>query len=244
MNPNVNPASAADTDIIDLEEHAKAGKPPPKGRRYRYRVGKEPFVTDQEKITGREVLTSAGKLPVESWLLSLKRGKAVVKIGLDEVVDLTEPGVERFMVVPKDQTEGEAPSPRRHFSLPAEDTDGLEALGLTWETVREGKALWLLIHDHPVPQGYAVEKVTAAVRISANYPTEQLDMVYFFPPVARVDGKKIGATEATQNIDGRVFQRWSRHYTPQNPWVPGEFSVLTHLALVREWLEREFLKAA
>lgn len=229
-------------EVIDLEEYAKAGKSVPKKRKYRFRVGKDKFVIDQEKLKGREILTIAGKTPPEAWLLSQKKGKAVEQVGLDQEVDLTEPGVERFMVMPKDQTEGE--SLRRQFSLPGEDAEGLDAMGLPWETILEGGAMWLLLRKYPLPAGYTQPTVTVAVRISQNYPIEQLDMAYFFPAVIRTDGKPIGATESMQSIDGQSYQRWSRHYTSANPWVPGEFSVLTHLALVRHWLEREFKQAA
>lgn len=230
-----------DHDVIDLEDYAKAGKPVPKKHKYRFRVGKDKFTTDQEKLKGREILTIAGKIPVEGWLLSQKKGPAILQIALEQEVDLTEPGVERFMVMPKDQTEGE---PRRQLSLPKEDVDGLDAMGLPWETVLDAGAMWLLLHQYPLPAGYALPTVTVAIRISQNYPIEQLDMVYFHPSVTRADGKPIGATEAMQAIAGQSFQRWSRHYSPANPWVPGEFSVLTHLALIQHWLEREFKKAA
>ncbi|MDP3072852.1 MAG: multiubiquitin domain-containing protein [Opitutaceae bacterium] len=242
MNSSKTPSPS--DDIIDLEEYAKAGKPVPKAKRYKFRVGKETFTTDQEKLTGREILTITGKVPPENWLLTMKKGKGTVTIELKDVVDLTEPGVERFMVMPKDQTEGEEPALRRNAVLPSEDVEGLDTLGLPWETIVEGGAMWLLVHRYPLPHGYRVETTAVAIRISQNYPVEQLDMVYFFPALVRSDGKAIAATESTQLLDGQSFQRWSRHYTPQNPWVPGEFSVLTHLSLVRHWLEREFPKAA
>jgi hypothetical protein len=240
-----NSKAPNENDTIDIEDYAKAGKPVPKGKRYRFKVGKDKFETDKEKLKGREILTIAGKTPPENWLLSQKKGKAVVQIELDQEVDLTEPGVERFMVMPKDQTEGESVATfRRQFSLPADDVEGLDELGLPWETVLEGGAMWLLVHEHPLPAGYTIPLATVAIRISQNYPIEQLDMVYFFPAIVRADGVAIGATESYQAIAGQNFQRWSRHYTAANPWVPGEFSVLTHLALIRHWLEREFKKAA
>ena len=57
-----------------------------------------------------------------------------------------------------------------------------------------------------------------------------------------VDGRAIGATEATQALDGKVFQRWSRHYTPANPWVVGEHNLGTHILTIESWLTREFEK--
>ena len=58
-------------------------------------------------MTGRELLTLAGKCPPDQWMISQKLcGGKVEEIGLDEKADFTTPGVERFMTLPLDQTEG------------------------------------------------------------------------------------------------------------------------------------------
>ncbi len=94
-------------EIIDLEEFAKLGKTPPKGKKYRFRVDNEKYVTEKEVLTGKEILELAGKFPIERFQLNQKiKGGSVKKIGYNEKVDLTEKGVERFMTVPLDQTEG------------------------------------------------------------------------------------------------------------------------------------------
>lgn len=95
--------------IIDLEAYAKAGRTPPPGRQYRIRVDKQQIVVTTSTITGREILRLAGKLPPERFRLDQKLvGGRTVKIELDQTVDLTAPGVERFMTLPLDQTEGAA----------------------------------------------------------------------------------------------------------------------------------------
>jgi hypothetical protein len=99
---------------------------------------------------------------------------------------------------------------------------------------------WVLIHDFPTSEGYNHPRVTAAIRLETGYPGAELNMVYFFPALARKDGKPIGATQAVQEIDGKGFQRWSRHRTGQNPWRAGEDNLGTHVILIEDWLEREF----
>jgi hypothetical protein len=94
-------------DIIDVEAYAKAGHAPPKGRQYRIRVDKQLIVVPTETVTGRDILRLAGKQPPERFRLDQKlTGGKTVKIELTHVVDLTAPGVERFMTLPLDQTEG------------------------------------------------------------------------------------------------------------------------------------------
>jgi hypothetical protein len=128
---------------------------------------------------------------------------------------------------------------RRQFSLPEADETFLESLGIPWETLIENSARWLLLHGFPVPAGYNHARVMVAIRIETGYPEAQLDMIYFYPPLDRLDGVAIGAL-STQPLDGKVFQRWSRHRTVSNPWRPGEDDISTHLALASDWLEREF----
>jgi hypothetical protein len=105
--PGEDPGVEWEVEEEDLEAAAKAGRVPRRAKRYRLRVDRERFVVTDPKITGREILTLAGKVPVERFLLSQKfAGGRAEKVDLNETIDLRKPGVERFMTVPKDQTEG------------------------------------------------------------------------------------------------------------------------------------------
>lgn len=130
---------------------------------------------------------------------------------------------------------------RRQFDLLPEDQRFLEDYGLPWETVVDGSQ-WVLIHDFPTHDGYNHATVTTAIRMETGYPITELNMVYFFPMLARKDGKLIRATESPQALDGKTFQRWSRHRTPNHPWKPGEDNLGTHTLLIEDWLQREFEK--
>lgn len=229
---------------VDIEACAEHGHDTPRARRYRIRVDRQRFVVDRPALTGREILVLAGKNPPERFRLDQKlRGGQARKVGHDESVSFCAPGVERFMTVPLDQHEGAiaAPALRREVVLPEHDMEHLDARGISWETVVDGRRQWLLVHDWPLPEGYAADTVTLALMIPPGYPTVQFDMVYFHPAVVRADRQPIGALSSLA-IAGTVYQRWSRHRTSQNPWRPGLDDVSTHLALVEEWLEQEFQK--
>src|SRR6266403_1327866 len=164
-------------------------------------------------------------------------------IGLDDIVDFTAPGVERFTTLPKDQTEGkdhaEGLTPhRRHFALPEEDVQALNVGGFDWETIKSG-GTWLIVHSFRLPPCFTEEWTSVAISIPSGYPVAALDMAYFNPPVARRDGRPIPNTESFATIDGVNWQRWSRHYTAENPWKPGEYNTVNHLHLVENWLHRE-----
>jgi hypothetical protein len=131
---------------------------------------------------------------------------------------------------------------RREFDLLPVDQQFLDDYGLPWETVVDGTQQWVLIHEFPTQEGYDHPHVTVAIRMETGYPNTELNMVYFFPHLARKDGKGIAATNATQPIDGKSYQRWSRHRTAKNPWKIGYDYIGTHIFLIEDWLAREFEK--
>lgn len=130
---------------------------------------------------------------------------------------------------------------RRQFQLPEEDIIFLDSLGLEWETVTDQNMQWVLIYEYPVTSGYNLEKVTVSIKIETGYPRTGLDMAYFHPALARLDSKPINAL-TTQAIDGKQFQRWSRHRTSENPWREGVDDLSTHVSLINFWFEQEFIK--
>lgn len=229
-----------DDDIIDIEWCTLNGHTPPKGRKYRIKIDRENFVVDKECMTGREILTIAGKTPIDRFQLRQKfKGGKVETIAYDKMVCFTESGIEKFKTIPLDQTEGEFP--RREFTLLEEDEAYLESLGLIWETANLQNTLWVFIYNYTIPEGYNESESTLAVRISTGYPTAQLDMVYFYPELNRKDGQPIGGLTISQ-IDEKNFQQWSRHRTPANPWRPDIDNLSTHIPLADAWLLLEFEK--
>jgi len=88
-------------EIIDLQEFSKLDKKPPAGKHYQTLVDAELVILEKEKPAGREILKKAGKTPPECFTLYLKRkGCEPDRIPLDELVDLTSPGVEIFFTRP------------------------------------------------------------------------------------------------------------------------------------------------
>lgn len=130
---------------------------------------------------------------------------------------------------------------RQQFKLPSEDVTFLEQYNLPWETIVNGSQ-WVLLHEFPTHDGYNHSKASIAIMLTSGYPRTPLDMVYVYPPLARKDGKPIPKVNTKQNLDGKVWQRWSRHRTSQNPWQPGKDNLETHIYLIEDWFTREFEK--
>ncbi len=233
-----------DDEIIDIEWCYINGHTPPKDRKYRYKVDKEYFVTHHHEMTGEQILEKTGKNS-KDYILRQKNHGNWITIEPKQEVDFTKHGIEKFKTIKNEHTEGELgiieKAPRRGFSLLEEDEEYVIALNLLWETIQVDKVQWLFIHDYPIPAGYNTQKVILAIQIAANYPTAQLDMLYFFPAIFRLDGMPIGAVTEI-NLDGKIFQQWSRHRTQSNPWRPDIDNLSTHIPLAEVWLNNEFIK--
>ena len=209
-------------------------------RHYKVQIDKHFFEPSGPRVTGRELLEVADKKPAENYSIYLKvKGGQPRRIGLDEKIDLAELGVERFVTLPLDQTEGF--EGRCQFHLPAEDLEWLETIPSEFELVAENGVLRVVLYGFPIPPGYQRREADLNVRIESGYPDTQLDMVYVHPPLERADGRSIVAL-ANDAFDGKQWQRWSRHRTPANPWRPGVDNLATHFGLVEHWFLRELDK--
>ena len=102
-----DPETQIADDIEDLEVCVAEGRKPRKVKHYRIRIDREKYTVDSPTLTGREILELAGKIPAASYGLHQRnQGGGRVEIELDDVVDFTEKGIERFTTIPLEQTEG------------------------------------------------------------------------------------------------------------------------------------------
>jgi hypothetical protein len=94
-------------EVIDIEEYAKIGKEVPQGKKYKIKIDKEKYEVETPEMAGMEILALAGKNPPDRFQLNQKfNGGRVEPVGLDQKVDFTAPGVEKFMTIALDQNEG------------------------------------------------------------------------------------------------------------------------------------------
>jgi hypothetical protein len=242
LEPSQNETPELVVEEIDIEVYVLAKKPIPHAKRYVIRIDKEKRVVHTPELTGKMILELVGKTPDKFKLYEHFPGKQPQPIQPDQEVHLHKHHVERFTTMAKDTTEGRTTAAlRRDFRLPLLDEQYLDSLGLPWEAMKDGGLLWLIVHDWNIDVGYNVRTVRIALQIPGGYSDNQIDMVYFFPALERADRRPI-ATISSQPIYGEIYQRWSRHRTPANPWRPGVDDISTHLTLVDEWLRRELAR--
>lgn len=226
-------------ETIDIEVFAIEGKPVPHGKKYRIKVDKTYYEVAKSEMTGEQILELGDKTSAKFLLRQKTRGQ-MHPVLPDQEVDFVRHEVERFVTVPKEVTEGEADM-RRSFVLTEEDADYLDSLGLPWEAVSEGPTNRIVIRGMQIPVGYNQSHADVFVIIPSGYPDAQIDMAYFFPALARKDGRAINRVPG-QDFDGRNWQGWSRHRTVNSAWRPGIDNLETHMALVQSFLSEELQK--
>jgi hypothetical protein len=88
-------------ELIDIEHYSNTKQKPPAGKRYQVKVDDQTIVFNKEKVTGLEILEAACRTPAECYTLYQKlKDCDFEKVSLTEVVDLTKPGIERFVTKP------------------------------------------------------------------------------------------------------------------------------------------------
>jgi hypothetical protein len=212
---------------------------------YVFKVDKQSFEKREFEWKGKELLALVGLTPDKNRLFQIGEGQK--EIMPEEVIDLRKCGVERFKSVAKFANEGKeaaaiaaSSSLRRTIELLPEDVDFLNRYFPKWETLHQGGTGWILIHDFTIPEAYNVDGVTVAFMIPPSYPTTEFDMMYFHPELSRKDGQSIGAL-SSQGLDGKNFQRWSRHRNAGD-WRSGIDNLETHILSVQGWLIDELKK--
>lgn len=225
-------------ETIDLHQCFCDGANPIITYKYLIKINREKYETDKDKVTKSDVLELVGKDPNTHRLrMFVKGGKKIID---DEIIDLTQCGVERFVVEALDCTEGFIASDTS--ILKESDKQYLTSIENEAQIVNEGHLNWLIIRELLIPDGYNVKKADVAIMIPPHYPSTQLDMIYFHPHLTRKDGKSIGALSNNQSIQNRIYQRWSRHRTNINRWDSEIDDLESHLDLMFNCLKAEFNK--
>jgi hypothetical protein len=78
-----------------------------KPREFTIQIDKTEYKLTNPTPTGRDLLILAGKNPPDKFAIYLKvKGGQPQRVELNQQVDLRDPGVEKFVTLPLDQTEG------------------------------------------------------------------------------------------------------------------------------------------
>jgi len=170
------------------------------------------------------VLRKLADLPKNYNLWQEVTGQHDLKISDTDVINLEEKGVERFVSLIDQTTEGDA--------LPSADQSFLANHGYDFEVIQEGGQTGIVLKALELPNGkFNCEEADILVLLPAGYPDCPPDMFYASPQlVLKCTGQIPKACTVQHNFADRVWQRWSRH---NNAWRPGIDGLRTMMARVQ-----------
>lgn len=198
-------------------------------RLFRFVLDNRQIAWGEPTITGAVLLRLAG-VPDQTYDVYQEiRGQHDLLIRPDDRVDLTRPGVERFVTVIRHTTEGLG-------LLPERDRKYLEARDLVARLVTEAGHTAVLIERFPLPAGkFDHAQTDLLILLPGGYPDCPPDMFYCdpwlkLPPAGRFPT----AADVAHQFAGRTWQRWSRH---NSTWRPGIDGLHTMVLRVERALE-------
>jgi len=108
------------------------------------------------------------------------------------------------------------------------DEEFLSRKGYVYDVTSENASTAVVIKDFPLPPAYSPQLVELLIRLPAGYPQGNPDMFWTAPHVQRVGGGDPLAASEKETHLGRVWQRWSRHWSAS--WRPGVDGLHTFIA--------------
>lgn len=157
------------------------------------------------------------------------RGGQDREIADTDIIDLSKPGIERFITVIKETTEGQ-------LALPSMDRTYLEQHVIPHELVQDKSQFGVILKAVQLPEGkfdHAVADVL--ILLPSGYPDASPDMFFLLPWIRlkSTGGYPIKA-DVSHAFNGQNWQRWSRHCSE---WRAGIDGLHTMIARARHALE-------
>lgn len=193
---------------------------------------------DKAQILVSEALTLAGINDAHNYQIFLKlQGEPKQEVHSNSIIDLTKPGIEKLRLIPREVNNGDVIC--NNFEILEKDSEYLKQAFGNFKTIVEVSRRWLIVDNYKLPEGYNHQNISIAIEIPIAYPQAEIDMFYTYPRIKLANGLNPSCTEVDQSIEGKAYQRWSRHRSSLSSWNPVVDSVMTHFALIEESIIRE-----
>lgn len=185
------------------------------------------------RISGLTLLKLAGLDPTKYRVWQQVRGGDDKPIGAKDLVDLADPGVERFFTGQASSTEG---SPEGEF-LPLKCRRYLTERGIAYSEVADNGQRGVILRGMALPAGtFAAATADILIMLPGGYPDVAPDMFYSLPWLTvAATGRYPNCADQAVPFAGQNWQRWSRH---NNEWRPGTDGIWTMVKRVETALEK------
>jgi hypothetical protein len=183
-------------------------------RAFKFTIDDRQMEWGKPSISGKILKVLAG-VPTDTYdvYLEVRGGGQDVLIRDTDLIDLSKPGIERFITLIRDTTEGLA-------ALPEADQRYLDLHGFAVEVVSDGPHTGVVLKQMQLPQGkFNHPAADVLVILPPGYPDVAPDMFFCDPWLTLVSaGRYPTRADQPHAFMGRNWQRWSRH---NNNWRPG-----------------------
>ena len=183
-------------------------------RAFKFTIDDRQLEWGKPSISGRVLKALAG-VPLDTYdvYLEVRGGGQDLLIRDGDLIDLGKPGIERFITLIRDTTEGLA-------ALPEADLRYLDSHGFAVEVVGDGVHTGVVLKQMQLPQGkFNHPAADVLVILPPGYPDVAPDMFFCDPWLTLVSaGRYPTCADQPHAFMGRNWQRWSRH---NNSWRPG-----------------------
>jgi hypothetical protein len=116
--------------------------------------------------------------------------------------------------------------------IPEIDAEYLTEKGYRFDVCEYGGSVCLIVHNYIFPPPYSPEIVDLLIKLPAGYPSARPDMFWTSPDVKLPANAWPRASEPHEDLCGRNWQRWSRHF-PNDRWRPGTDNLRSYMAAIR-----------
>ncbi|WP_439590288.1 multiubiquitin domain-containing protein [Hydrogenophaga sp.] len=194
-------------------------------RAFKFTIDDRQMEWGKPSISGNILKALAG-VPTDTYdvYLEVRGGGQDVLIRDADLIDLSKPGIERFITLIRDTTEGLA-------ALPEADQRYLDSHGFAVEVVGDGTHTGVVLKQMQLPQGkFNHPAADVLVILPPGYPDVAPDMFFCDPWLTLVSaGRYPTCADQPHAFMSRNWQRWSRHNTNWRPGVDGLHTMIKRI---------------
>lgn len=194
-------------------------------RAFKFTIDDRQLEWGKPTISGRVLKTLAG-VPADTYDVYLEvRGSGQdVLIRDADLIDLGKPGIERFITLIRDTTEG-------LMALPEADRRYLDDHSIVTELVSDGPHTGVVLKQVQLPTGkFNHATADILVILPPGYPDVAPDMFFCDPWLTLVSaGRYPTCADVSHAFLGRNWQRWSRHNPAWRPGIDGLHTMIKRI---------------
>lgn len=194
-------------------------------RAFKFTIDDRQLEWGKPSISGRVLKALAG-VPTDTYdvYLEVRGGGQDVLVRDSDVIDLGKAGIERFITLIRDTTEG-------LVALPESDQRYLDSHGIVADVVRDGPHVGVVLKQVSLPTGkFDHPAADVLVILPPGYPDVAPDM-FFCDPWLRIvpAGHYPSCADQPHVFQGRRWQRWSRHNSNWRPGIDGLHTMIKRI---------------